>query len=95
MNQLVDFEECLAKIDEVRITDTATVYIWRTKQDLGVYFEYSEDKDNNVCLLEFDGTEYVTNNELWDELRSLTILLKERYRTPLIEDDVLSWTEEF
>ncbi|MBQ8627516.1 MAG: hypothetical protein IJ419_15335 [Agathobacter sp.] len=93
MEQLVDLEKCLAKIDEVRITDTAAIYIWRTKQDLGVYLEYSEDKDNNVCLLEFDGTEYVADNELWKALHSLTTLLKEKYAATLIEDDVLNWVK--
>lgn len=95
MNQLVDFEKCLAQIDEVRITNTAAVYIWRTEHNLGVYFEYSEDKNNNVCLLEFDGTEYVSISGLWDELCSLTTLIKERYSIVVIEDDVLSWVKEF
>lgn len=94
MDKKIDIDFCLKKIDELKITSTASVYIARTNEYMEIVFEYSEEAEDYVILFELEGSEYANDDTYWEQLCSAAKFLAEKYKTRLTEDDVLKWQRE-
>lgn len=87
----IDVEDCISKIDESRINREkhANVYVYADKSSVGLFFAYSDVKEDEIVLERISDTCHENLlDELWKEYLSVGETISRLLNVRLVIDDV-------